>query len=453
MKIIRFFRNLKIPAVSLFLGDFTSLFLNLLVFRSLLTILPANRFADWEWLVIWLGLCLLLPRNGLEIVAQRSSIRSRRLMRPWLTMVLLTRVLLAIPAMAVFAAIGMQVKSIEPSVVWPLALSLLISAASPDLSARVQGRFRSAGIFLVLRNICFLAFLKTGGQYLTLTLSHISLMFLCSELMVGFAWWMDAYFHQGLPGIKNLRPMLKCSKAIAIRSSHQSFARWLRVLSWNSDAILIGLLIPESWSNIAPTRRLLMTAVIPIANWLGSLGPLMGRIRVQRSFKLTRDALIATSVLSLVIAACAGLTSDFLAKNIAGVEMHNLNLFLAISSLRLFPLVASMVLSASLTAIRMDQASVYPPIAMIVSQILGSLLAALSGNALLAQLLITLSEWLGILCLIFSLNRKYAMPLREKSIKSQAIQRSFYNRPHISFIGNTFAAKLKMKRVEETQLK
>ena len=150
---------------SLILADLFSLLINILIIRTLFTSWNIQTFSEWEWLCAWLGICMLIPRNGLEIVAIRSAIRHSRHLREWSAIVIISRLLLGSIAVVIFSSITILMQSTLTSQILPMALSIMASSLSPDIAARIQFRFCKFGLAYGLRSILFLTLLKLSVFY------------------------------------------------------------------------------------------------------------------------------------------------------------------------------------------------------------------------------------------------------------------------------------------------
>ncbi|MFM7592232.1 MAG: hypothetical protein ACKO85_10600, partial [Isosphaeraceae bacterium] len=250
------------------LAEYASIASGFLIFIQLAgTLIPVD-FASWEWLQVWLGLCLLLPRNGLDIVAIRSAYRHQKHLREWTAIVLITRLLLSIPAMLLMISAG-KLLGIDQPAIAILMMTIPISATVPDIAARVQGRFKKHAFIISIKNNVFLTLLIFGKMT---NLNQIAELYFLSEVIVSLMWWADARQFRGLPGGRWIILLRRGGRGILVRSTNQSLGRWLRVFSYSADAIFLGLMAPGAWSIIAPGRRLMMSIVMPLGNWLGSTG-------------------------------------------------------------------------------------------------------------------------------------------------------------------------------------
>ncbi|MFM7131771.1 MAG: hypothetical protein ACKO0V_20665 [bacterium] len=86
-------KNKTISQSIYMLAEYVAIASGFLIFIRLAGTLTPVDFATWEWLQVWLGLCLLLPRNGLDLVAIRSAYRHPKHLREWTAIVLFTRLL------------------------------------------------------------------------------------------------------------------------------------------------------------------------------------------------------------------------------------------------------------------------------------------------------------------------------------------------------------------------
>lgn len=269
-------RKIAWPARSMVVADLVSILAGFVVFRSLCSHWRPEVFARWEWLRLVLGLCLLLPRNGFDILAQRCAVRHPGHVREWTALSLVVRLPLSIAAAGLFVGIAGLAAPGSARLALTLALSLPVQAVVPDLAARVQGRFGLVSSLQLLRGLipALVCLRLTGfGD----TPEQMATWLLLAECAVCVAWWADAAWHGGLPGGLWRRLARRGAAAIARRTFDQTLSRWLRVTTWNMDAVLMGPLAPEVWSRLAPVRSLTMTAVIPLANYLGTASPLLAR--------------------------------------------------------------------------------------------------------------------------------------------------------------------------------
>lgn len=261
------------------LAEYGAVLSGFLIFIQLATSLSPGEFAQWEWLHVWLGLCLLLPRNGLDIVAIRSMFRHPSHLSEWSMIVIGTRFCLSLPAFLLMITGGFFIKTDQLSTVL-LALTLPVSAGTPDLAARVQGRFKKYSLILSLKSLCILTFLSCWKP---VSFQSIAAFYFICDCSICLLWWIDAWQYGSLPGGQWLKLLRRGGRAILARSMNQSLARWVRVLSYSSDALLLGLLAPGTWALIAPGRRLLISCVMPFGNWVGSTGHQMTHWNLAKS--------------------------------------------------------------------------------------------------------------------------------------------------------------------------
>lgn len=392
------------------LGDFISLGLNLGLFRFLFEQLGRNDFAAWEWLTLLLGLCLLVPRNGLDIIAIRSSVRHPGHLRIWVASVLLVRVALSIVAMLLFTGLAGIRLSMNDPVLLPLAATLLVSSFSPDLGARVQGRFRKAGFILILRNAMFLAALVISGSFMQLSLFHAGCWLLLAEMIVCICWWHDCFSYNILPSSKAIRLLRLGWRPILLNSLEQTGVRFVRVLSWSIDALVLGALVPEFWAEVAPSRRFLMTAVVPFAGWLGVFGPLMAdrsRIEIQQWARHLLGLLFCLTLLSSTAAIMIGPQCyDWL----IGRLSHETGMLLALNAIRLLPMVGFQILSSEYTAMRQDSRAL---------QLIGLHLAAQLAGLLVGTMMKTASY--AVLALVFLETVAFGFVLSIRSFHGQSV--------------------------------
>jgi len=190
---------LRWPAKSLLIADAISIVAGFVVFRALCSSWPAHVFAGWEWLRVALGLCLLLPRNGLDIVAQRSAVRHPGHLREWTAIGLIVRTPLAMLACGIFVSIARQCSEASSSLAILLSLGLPFQALVPDLAARVQGRYALAGLLQMARNLVPAIAVLVAPITLRSPIS-LAAAIAFAEAAVAACWWVDSARHGGLPG-------------------------------------------------------------------------------------------------------------------------------------------------------------------------------------------------------------------------------------------------------------
>jgi O-antigen/teichoic acid export membrane protein len=336
----------------LLIADLVSLAAGFWLFRTLCSHWSAEVFGRWEWWRILLGICLLLPRNGLDILAQRCSVRHRVHIREWTAIILLVRVPFAVlGAISYLALVGASNQA-----VMLLAMSLPIQAIVPDLAARVQGRFLWNASLNAIRNLIPAGFTILSPPN-SLTPERMATAIVASESIVAALWWMDAWRYRGLPG-GDWRKLCRSGwRSIVIRSFEQTIVRWMRVISWQADAIVFATLSPEFWTRLAPARALFMTAVFPVANYLGAVGPLLAR---ETSGAIGRRFL-RSSIMAIVMGLFAVFLTITFAEKIRtivfGMDSTMDGETWALTILRFAPLVIVLCTTAFLTALRRDQLS------------------------------------------------------------------------------------------------
>jgi len=296
------------PAKSLIVADLVSILAGFMVFRTLCTKWQPEAFARWEWLRVVLGLCLLLPRNGFEILAQRCAVRHPKSVREWTALNLLVRLPFSILAMVLFLVIAHRTESDSAGMALLLAMTLPVQSVVPDLAARVQGRFAVVTLLHMCRSV-IPAIACVGFPHFADSPERMAAWLLMAEAVVFTLWWFDAMRHGGLPGGKWARLLRRGHIPMTRRASDQTLSRWMRVSSWNFDAILLGALAPDFWARLAPARSLMMTAVVPLANYLGNVSPLLARERpdsIRRRFlqasRLAMGAGVGAVLLSAILA-------------------------------------------------------------------------------------------------------------------------------------------------------
>ena len=298
---MQFARNDRLSQSIYLLAEYAAIASGFLIFIRLAGTLKPADFAGWEWLQVWLGLCLLLPRNGLDLVAIRTAYRHQAHLREWTAIVLLTRILLSLPAMALMLSAG-KLMNIDQRTIEILMITIPVSAALPDIAARIQGRFKKHAFILSIKNIAFLIMLIFGNFT---NLNRVAEFYLNCEVIVSLMWWIDAWQFNALPGGRWLTLLRRGGRAILARSLNQSVGRWLRVFSFSADALFIGLVAPGAWSIMAPGRKLMMSVVMPLGNWLGSTGhkmTLWPRVRIQYYDHLIRRVCMTITVFILILA-------------------------------------------------------------------------------------------------------------------------------------------------------
>ena len=252
----------------LLLAEYSSIASGFCIFLILLKNMKSAEFAEWEWLQVWLGLCLLLPRNGLDLVAIRSAYRQPALLREWSAIVIFVRLIISIPAFFIFWTGANVIGINETQCIVTLGLTLPLSASMPDIGARAQARFSRVSLILMLRNLIFLVMLLLRSNF---NMTSVATLFLFCESLIWSAWWMDSRQNSIMPGGRWITLLYHGRNAILYRSLQQSLSRWLRVASYSIDAILLGLIMPDIWATMAPARRILLSVTIPFGNWLGSI--------------------------------------------------------------------------------------------------------------------------------------------------------------------------------------
>jgi len=366
------------PKSSIFLGfaDLFSLFINLFIFRSLFLYWDIKIYAEWEWLSVWFGICLLIPRNGLEIIALRAAIRHPSHLREWTAVVLLVRSAFGCVASAIFLMTGLWMNPASLGLILPLALTLMVSSISPDLAAKAQFRFLRSSLIMVSRNVSFLIFLQVYGMQPDSAFTA-GWSFLSAELIVFMLWSCDSYFHQAVPGGRWRTLIQRAWKLILVRSAEHTMTRWIRVFSWSCDALILGMIAPSIWQEIAPSRRFLMTGVIPVAGWIGTLGPILTQkpVSEQRLF-LRNSTITAMSIAAFTSFVAYAYGSELIGMALA-LEHDSLidSNILALNALRFVPIVIVMLSGACLTAIQADRLVPFPGLIHLSGLLLGCLMA------------------------------------------------------------------------------
>lgn len=286
----------------LWFAEYGGVLIQFFIFQKLFQSLDSTSFGQWEWLQIWYGLLLLLPRNGLDIIAIRSANRYPMRLREWTALVLIVRCILGPIAALLLYISGNMLNAAPNEILVKLGFTIVISAITPEIACRASSRFQKYSIVLCLRNVFFLTLISILPE---LTLNRLAWCFMLTELMICVIWWHDTARHNALPGGRVFTLFRRSANTILVRSAEQSFSRWFRVLSWSADALIIGIVVPELWAAIAPARRLLMSVVIPLSNWLGALAPTWSRFsdfQINRVIqRMSLGLIIMTGCVCLVV--------------------------------------------------------------------------------------------------------------------------------------------------------
>lgn len=368
----------KFPRSSIFLGfaDLFSLFINLFIFRSLFLHWDIKIYVYWEWLSVWFGICLLIPRNGLEIIALRSAIRHPSHLREWTAVVLLVRATFGCFASAIFLLTGLWMDPGALGLILPLALTLMVSSVSPDLAAKAQFRFLRSSLIMVSRNVSFLIFLQAYGMQSDSAVTA-GWSFLSAELIVFMLWCRDSWFHQAVPGGRWRILIQRGWKLILVRSAEHTMTRWIRVFSWSCDALILGMIAPSLWQEIAPSRRFLMTGVIPVAGWIGTLGPILTQQSVSEQRLFLRNSTITAVGIATFSSSVAYVFGSELIGMLLALDHDSLidSNMLALNALRFAPIVIVMFSGACLTAIQADRLVPVPGLIHLSGLLIGCLMA------------------------------------------------------------------------------
>lgn len=389
---------LRWPAKSLLVADALSIVAGFVVFRALCSNWPAPVFARWEWLRVVLGLCLLLPRNGLDVVALRCAVRHPGHVREWTAISLICRFPLALVAICGFLAIARISTETSPSITMLLAMGLPLQAVVPDLSARVQGRYALAGVLQMARNVVP-AVAVVGLPVSTRSPENLAAVLLVTESAISAIWWLDAAIHGGLPGGRWIVVLRRGGWAVFSRSMDLTLSRWLRVISWNADAFLLGMLAPGLWARIAPARSLMMSAVFPLASYLGALSPLLARESpaiVRSRFFFASKAAMAAGFMSLVgsIAFAPWITVTLFGP-------HSLvdRTTLILTSARLTPVLILLCATNFWTSLRRDRLARMVPAAQVCLCICMILVGCSLGRPVIGYFVFIAGEWaIGAAC-------------------------------------------------------
>lgn len=414
------------------LGELVSLGLNICLFHLLFNSLGPLEFAHWEWLTLLLGLCLLLPRNGLDIVALRSAARFPTHLGAWVGVVLAVRFSLSLVAILLFLSIADQIQSFSHQTLMPMSLTLLISSLSPDLAARVQGRFRKAALMLAVRNAILLGLFLCLNSSQTTTTAKSGNLLMVSEVVVCLLWWIDAYMHNAMPSIQSFKLLRRGWRPILSYAMNQTGVRFLRVLSWSFDALLIGACFPAYWAEIAPARRFLMTAVVPLAGWFGVVGPLLAS-RTQADIA-TWCIKMVRGLFGLTVVSVAGalLFGPVVFETLVGQPSRGVGPMLALNAMRFLPMAGFQLLGATFTALRLDRHALWLMFTHLFAQIIGLGLGFYATTAMELQLALVLSELL-LFMIAFRRIPKQQLQSVDKTIAHQSAcgKRSYTEDPEL----------------------
>ena len=368
----------EFPKSSIFLGfaDLFSLFINLFIFRSLFLHWDIKIYAEWEWLSVWFGICLLIPRNGLEIIALRAAIRHPSHLREWTAVVLLVRATFGCVASTIFLLTGLWRNPAALGLILPLALTLMVSSISPDLAAKAQFRFLRSSLIMVSRNVSFLIFLQLYGIQSDSAVTA-GWSFLSAELIVFMLWCCDSWLHQAVPGGRWRTLIQRAWKLIIVRSAEHTMTRWIRVFSWSCDALILGMIAPSIWQEIAPSRRFLMTGVISVAGWIGTLGPILTQQSVSEQRLFLRNSTITAVCIATFSSSVAYVFGSEWIGLVLALDHDSLmdSNMLALNALRFAPLVLVMLSGACLTAIQADRLVPVPGLIHLTGLFIGCLMA------------------------------------------------------------------------------
>lgn len=389
----RFRRFISSGIPVLWVAEYGGIIIQFLIFRRLYSKLAPIEFAQWEWLQIWLGILLLIPRNGLDIIAIRTANRHPRRIREWTAIVILIRGILSPCAALLFFMTGRELTSTTNAILVPLSLTIIVSAISPEIACRAQSRFQKYARVVFFRQFLFLILISFHPS---LSIHGTAWAYLMTELFVCGLWWHDTHTHKAWPGRRFGTLLRRSQNAIIARSLNQTFGRWLRVTSWSADALILGLLAPEQWAVIAPARRILMTAVIPFSNWLGVLAPSWSKADYDVIYRLFQRFCVLCMGLTVVVcmtAMCAG--SEIVAIVMTPEKVIS-NELLALMAARFAPFAIGLVLASGYTVLRCDTWATIPALLQTVAQCTAGLVAWHSGNAFHIVASILVLECLGL---------------------------------------------------------
>jgi hypothetical protein len=414
-------------SISLAFADLFSLFANLLIFRSLYLTWDLKSYSDWEWLSVWLGICLLIPRNGLEIVALRAAIRHPLHLREWTAIVLVIRSILGCCASLIFFVTSLSMKPAESSLILPLALTLVASSLSPDMAPRAQFRFAKSSLIIMSRNVLFLFFLKLYGIISELPCMAGWALFSAEVGLLVF-WCIDAWLNHAFPGGRWMTLIRRAWRPILFSSVEQSITRWIRVFSWSCDALILGMIAPAIWQEVAPARRFLMTGVIPVAGWIGTLGPLLTRqsvLEVQILFQKGLLMVMSVTVVSATVACLFGaeiIGSVFGLDNEVGIHSD----ILALNALRLAPIVIVMLSGACLTAIKADRMVSLPGLIHLTGLFVGSIsIAFFQQSGFVFGMMICIeyvSALIGVTIVLQVIGKKKSNGIERIDLRNQSLR-------------------------------
>jgi O-antigen/teichoic acid export membrane protein len=374
----------KIAISLLWLSEHAGIILQFFIFSTLLKNLSRLDFARWESLQIYFGLFLLIPRNGLDIVAIRSANRHSNRMREWTGIVLLCRGILSLPAAILFFLSINQVADDFTYSVTCMSVSILISSITPDTACRAMSRFKKIAFVNIMRNFCFLLLIFRLQSFEQLAIAHLA-----CETFVCLIWWHDCWIHHALPGGRIKTLLQRSFHGILIRSWNQSLNRWLRVLSWNVDALILSAAAPEIWIVISPLRRILMMMVVPFANLTGQLAPNLS-VRSTAEIQFVISKLIPfCMIFSMLIAMAAEFIGQSLIRLLFPKFIVPDSFVLFFNVFRFAPFAMGILLSAAFTANRLDSYSLRPSLFQSLAQLLACFIAVDQKVPVL---------FLGILC-------------------------------------------------------
>jgi hypothetical protein len=137
------------------------------------------------------------------------------------------------------------------------------------------------------------------------------------------------------------------------------------------------MIAPPIWQEIAPSRRFLMTGVIPVAGWIGTLGPIL----TQQSVSEQRLFLRNSTIMAMSIAAFTSFVAYAYGSELIGMALaleHDSLIdsnILALNALRFAPIVLVMLSGACLTAIQADRLVPVPGLIHLSGLLIGCLMA------------------------------------------------------------------------------
>jgi hypothetical protein len=188
------------------------------------------------------------------------------------------------------------------------------------------------------------------------------------------------------------------------------------------------MIAPAIWQEVAPARRFLMTGVIPVAGWIGTLGPLLTRqsvLEVQILFQKGLLMVMSVTVVSATVACLFGaeiIGSVFGLDNEVGIHSD----ILALNALRLAPIVIVMLSGACLTAIKADRMVSLPGLIHLTGLFVGSISIAFfqqSGFAFGMMICIEyVSALIGVTIVLQVIGKKKSNDFERIDLRKQSLR-------------------------------